>query len=156
MDSIKNLNIKLKSITGYTVSEIFEGEITIYSPFENSYIDYKNFKKPKNKKIDLQWLINKCQYVGVKNNEINCKEEFKKLQKIILKNLSKKSNVTSYGLGFEIMFTNHKEIHAEKDIICSYLFDLGIKNDFDISDASWVLRIKISKSKENLEKIRNL
>lgn len=150
------LSNQLKNINGYTAKEIFIGEITIYAPYELGVFEYKSFKKPLKKQIDLNWLINKCKYV-LKNKEYqNLTNDFKNISELVKKELNIKSYASSYGIGIDTFCASHEKIHDIKDSVLNLLKNKGINADFSISDASYVLQIKISKSKENIQKIKSL
>ena len=108
---------------------------------------------PIKKIVDADYI---CRKINKKSNTIDCKKEFKKVSDIIFNETNIKSSVTSYGLGFDMLFSSHKKLHKTKEIVLKKMSELGLKSYFDVSEASWVLRIKISKSKENLELIKKL
>ena len=106
---------------------------------------------PIKKLVDADYI---CRKINKKSNIIDCKKEFKKVSDIIFNETNIKSSVTSYGLGFDMLFSSHKNLHKTKEIVLKKMSELGLKSYFDVSEASWVLRIKISKSKENIEIIK--
>jgi len=60
---------------------------------------------------------------------------------------------TTYGIGVECIFSPKKE---DKSNIETILNSLGVRYTTEYSEAGWVYRYKISKSKENIEIIKNL
>lgn len=107
--------------------------------------DNKSYNLPK--KVTLEWLHNKI------NNDklyINFAKDFKKL----INNNSILIYATSYGIGISSLYNNNFN-NAKKEIF-DKLDNLGIKFDVEYSDAMWIYRIKISKSKDNINIISNL
>jgi hypothetical protein len=114
---------------------------------------FHSINLPIKKLINADYIYKK---INKKSDIIDCKKEFKKVSDIIFNETNIKSETTSYGLGFDMLFRSHKNLHNTKDIILKKMSELGLKSSFNVSDASWVLRIKISKSKENLQIIKKL
>jgi hypothetical protein len=120
-------------------------EISVYC-LDPYYINY-SFKTPKNKEITTDWIMNK---IAQKENytSINWNKIFEPLK---LDNIH--FYITSYGIGVETIFGSK---HETRNKINEYLDNLGIEYKNEYSDANWVFRYKISKSKENIEKINKL
>lgn len=109
----------------------------------------KNVKLPKKKKIDLAWFIDKLSSDNIYQNFS------KNFKKILDKKYPNNFNVypTSYGIGVFKVFRS-KNAHEEIAMIKEELDLIGIKYKTELSTANWVFRFKISKSKENLNKIK--
>lgn len=93
-----------------------------------------------------------------KINESKLYESFvSKFNSIIKK---KMTNVncypTTYGIGVFIAIGFRDQIEKTKMIIESELNNLGINYSTSYSDAMWVFKYKISKSKETINIIQNL
>lgn len=111
-----------------------------------------------------------CKFVAPKRNEITMEYLYDKLNKSTQQgkaweNLSGLFGklipnynfyATSYGVGMDAYFKTH-EVVLE---IAKPLVEILKKNEIDFnteySDAAWVFRFKISKSQENIEKLKNL
>lgn len=62
---------------------------------------------------------------------------------------------TSYGIGIFVAFGFRKSINETKERIEKALNEIGVKFTTEHSDAGWVFRYKISKSKENISILQN-
>ena len=107
-------------------------------------------KLPKKKLITIEWIMNKI------NSDKTFKSFAKEFKKLIEKKISGTFDVyaTTYGIGVSI-FHNHDKENQIKTIE-NLLKEKGIKYNLEYSDAFYVLRFKISKSKENIEKINKI
>lgn len=63
---------------------------------------------------------------------------------------------TSYGIGVFIAITSIQKEEQLKKEISERLNELGVEFSNEYSDAAWVLRFRISKSKENIKKIEQI
>lgn len=112
-----------------------------------------NFNLPKNKLVNAEYIMNKINKDSVYKNFCN---DFKKILIKLGINESLNCYPTSYGLGISVIFSYRGSAKVYKSKIDEVLNDLGIKYTTEFSDAMWVFRYKISKSSENIEKIKNL
>tara|TARA_Y100000310_G_scaffold307455_1_gene349542 strand:+ start:980 stop:1390 length:411 start_codon:yes stop_codon:yes gene_type:complete len=135
MEIINNW-LKENNFLGYTENNT----LNIVKPI------FKTIKLPKNKDlITFEWINNKIN----QNNYKNLTNNFKKLIK--KHNLSFNVYSTTYGIGvFNVM--SIENIKILKD----YLDLNKIKYKTEYSSKNWVFRFKISKNKENLNKIDNI
>ena len=103
--------------------------------------------KPKKSETTLSYLM---EQIAKKENyeSINWNEIFAPLK---LDNVY--FYITSYGIGVETLFSNKTETRGKID---AFLNEHGIEYTNEYSDAAWVFRYKISKSKENINKINAL
>ncbi len=110
---------------------------------------HKNIKLPKQKIVDVNYVLDKLDTDKVFKN---FSEDFQK----ILNGTDFENSIniysTTYGIGVESIFGNKKS----REFVEGKLNDLGIDYTTEYSDARWVFRYKISKSKENIEKLKNI
>lgn len=130
-------------------------EIVIFSDFDTNtslgVFGMKTIKLPKKKLVDISYCLGKLNADSVYNNFV---EEFE----TILEDNGIKNSInvypTSYGIGIFVLFNFRNETTDLKTQISGILIDLGIDFKTEHSDAGWVFRYKISKSKENIEKLK--
>lgn len=105
------------------------------------------YKLPKNKTVTLEWIKQKLDKTS----------EYKNLQAVFEK-LGITGNIYYTSFGFSYMnFLKSKEVfEKENSILKDKLDDLGVKYTCEFSQANWVYRYRISKSKENIDKIKSL
>ena len=129
----------------YQVDLFIDTDCDIYDyPYVS--IDYKNYKLPK--KFTLEWLENKIQKIlGGKTGYINISQ---------ILNMDMKINAypASYGIGISNIYNHQKDEMVNK--IKSIFDKMGIQYKLEYSMGMQVLRIVISKSKDNIEKLKNL
>lgn len=115
----------------------------------NEYICVK-FKTPKTKEIIVSYLFDKVnKYLGQEQAYKNLSAIFKKLLP------SYNFYETTYGVGMEALFLTHEQVLKRAEPLLKLLNKLAIEYNTEYSGANWVYRFKISKSKDNLEKINN-
>jgi len=114
--------------------------------FDPIYVSY-NFNAPKSKEITLEWVLLK---IAQRENcvSINWDKVFAPLN---LFNVG--FYTTSYGIGVETIFSSRDETRQKID---EFLKSKNIDFTNEYSEAGWVFRYKISKAKENIDKIRLL
>jgi len=124
-------------------------EITIYD--YNNGIDFKSFRLPQKKLVDIDWVMNKYNSERVYKS---FSEDFKKL--LLLKGYKNSINVypTTYGIGIFVAFGHRDSLREMKADIDSLMVETGIDFRNEYSDAGYVFRYKISKSKDNIEKMK--
>lgn len=109
----------------------------------------KTIKIPKNKLVTPEYILDK----------INKEKTFKNFSKDFKKLLNKAGfdgvsvYPTTYGIGIFIPFSN---IEKTKKSVESILDKYNIEYKNEYSDARWVLRYKISKKRENIEKLKTI
>lgn len=115
----------------------------------NDFVNVQ-FPMPKRLKLSTEYLlkqVNKQKYNGC---------DYKNLSEIFAKIIPNGYAFypTTYGIGVERLFV----VDANKDIERLQLFLQASRIEFrtEYSDARWVYRFVISKSKENIEKIKSL
>jgi hypothetical protein len=148
----QNMSFILRDTMDYNnenVSESKADEITIYD--YNDYIDFKSFKLPKNKIVDLEWIMNKM-------NTDKVYQSFTENFKTLLKEAGYTNGITvyptSYGIGVFVAFGRRESILEIKNNIENILNNKEIEYKIGSSDAGWVLRFYISKKKENINKLK--
>ena len=104
---------------------------------------FKEIKIPKKKELDLEYVMNKINTDKIYKNFSN------KFNDILKSNSNVSAYPTSYGIGFFALFKSQET----KDQIEEILNRHNIKYSTEYSDAGYVFRYKISKSKENIENI---
>ena len=118
--------------------------IGFYENGEDYESIFKGIKIPKKKKLDIEYVMNKLNSDKVYKN---FSDNFNKILKEKLPNVS--AYPTSYGIGFFALYKSSETKKQIEEILDEY----GIKYTTEYSDAGYVFRYKISKSKENIEKI---
>lgn len=140
-NDFSNDNPKMENVTSMT--------IYAYEP----YFIMKTFRLPKKKLVDINYCLDKLNADSVYKNFT---EEFK----TILEDNGIKNSInaypTSYGIGVFVLFNFRNETTELKNQIDNILNDLGIEFKNEHSDAGWVFRYKISKSKGNIEKLKTV
>jgi len=109
----------------------------------------KTYPLPKVKPITVSWIIKKIN--TMKNTEKAYKNLAKKFSKLSDK-FENNMNVypATYGIGIQTLYTDTDNEFME---LLTILNDASIEYRLEWSDAMWVKRIIISKSKDNLEKL---
>jgi hypothetical protein len=115
--------------------------------------DMYSFKLPKKKEVNFEWVMNK---LNADRTFQNFTESFKKL--LSVKGYSNSINVypTSYGIGVFVLFNCRDMVSGIKTDVESVLSEYGIEYTESVSDAGWVFRFRISKSKENISRISKI
>jgi len=121
--------------------------ITFFYPI-NDFSNYigKSFKLPKKKVVDFAYFAEK---LDSDNTYITFVKEFNKF-------INQEGLIcypTTYGFGVFVAVGFRKSIEAIKTKIEDVLNSKGIIYKTEYSDAGWVFRYKISKSKENISKL---
>ena len=118
----------------------------------NDTIDIKTIKLPKKKLIDVGYVMNKINSNKVYESFVN---DFKTL---LPKKYEYSINVypTTYGIGIFVAYTQRQYILEIKKEIDSILNSKRIEYKNEPSDAGYVFRYKISKSKENINRLKNI
>lgn len=121
--------------------------ITFLYPI-NEFSNYigKSFKLPKKKQVDLTYFVEK---IEADNIYISFAKKFGQL---INKN-GLSCYPTTYGIGVFVAVGYRNSINEIKSKIETLLTDRGIEYKTEYSEAGWVFRYKISKSKENISKL---
>jgi len=117
---------------------------------DNDY-NSKTFLLPKKKSVTIDWVIDKIN--SLKKNEKAYKNLSKKFKKISDKYADMNIYPTSYGIGIHTVFTDTDNEFKE---ILDIFDNADIDYTLEWSNAFWVKRIKLSKSKSNIEKIEAL
>jgi len=139
-----------------TFDKITKITIGFYNPNKdkNNYDEAvyigKTIKLPKKKQVDVRFILDK----------INSESVYKSFADEFSKLLKKKFNIgnglsvypTTYGIGIFVLF-NHNARDTKRKID-ELLNELGIEYYNEFSDAKYVYRYKISKKKENIDKIK--
>lgn len=109
----------------------------------------KQIKLPKNKFVDVSYVMQQLNKDNVYNN-------FSDKFKLVLDKLGYSNNInvypTTYGIGIFVFLGDKSQ--ASK-LVASILDKAGIEYKTEYSDASFVFRYKISKSKENIAKLED-
>ena len=147
----QNMSFILRDTMDYAnenVSESKADEITVYD--YNDGLNFKSFKLPKKKLVDLEWIMNKM-------NTEKVYQSFTENFKQLLKEAGYTNGITvyptSYGIGIFVGFGHRESILEMKQNIENILKNKDIEYKIGSSDAGWVLRFKISKKKENINKL---
>ena len=148
---INKLSDTLKQINGFICykDEYSENKIIVNGFSVEGVNDFKSFPLPK-KQIDLTWLLNKCEKVGEKAEYTNLRSVFEKLE------IKGDIYYTSFGFSYDCFMKSQKQFDLDTNKIKQALSKLDIKYTNEFSEAWWVYRFKISKSKENIDKINNI
>lgn len=108
----------------------------------------KYLKAPMKKEVTYGWVLKKI-------NQESLFAVFCDKFNYFLKTKGLRGYATSYGIGIESLFVGSKNLEENKLSIENELNLLGIKYTTEYSEAHWVFRYKISKSKENIKKLEN-
>lgn len=135
-----------KNINDVPKEKAYQMSLSRFDPYYESIA----IKLPSKMEVTFDWVMNK----------INKDKVYKSFSENFNKLLKKKgfgdinSYPTTYGLGVFVGFGSH--ISETKKNIENLLNSLGLTYTTEYSDAYYVFRYKISKSKENIEKIEQL
>jgi len=126
-------------------------EITIYS-YEDGYTFY-TYKLPKNKLVDIEWIMNKWNK-STDSTYQSFTENFRSV--LAAKGYKNSINVyaTTYGIGIFVMFCARDSITQIHKDVMSVLDEHNIDYRTTTSEAGWVFQFRISKSQENIEKLK--
>lgn len=129
------------------VIETDADEIVVSSTTE--LFTFFTYKLPKKKEVTVEWILNKFAK-STDNTYIDFTNKFRKL---LNKDVKEGINIypTTYGIGVSILFGQPKGI----DVIKERLDNANIEYKIEYSDAGWVYRFVISKSKSNLDKLKS-
>lgn len=112
--------------------------LVVYNPEDESY---KKLKAPKVKEVTLEWVLER----------INKEHEDKNLYWMLRKHFDGINIYSaSYGVGVCSLFDRECDI----EIVKKKLNELGIKYRTELSEAGWVYKFIISKSKDNLSRLQ--
>ncbi len=114
-------------------------------------VSMKTWALPKRKPVDLKYIADKFQTMK------DYHSTYKNLTPIF-ENLILEGDIyyTSFGFSYNNLFKNEKRFKLDTDRLSDKLKELGIKFSTEFSDACWVFRFRISQSKENINRIKNL
>jgi hypothetical protein len=102
-------------------------------------------KAPKKKEVTIEFLFYKF------NKETVFQNFAKEFDAFLRKNTKLTCCATSYGIGVWDIFNSNS--NAEIEMVQNALDEKGVKYHIEWSDAFWVRRFVISKSKENLARL---
>lgn len=109
------------------------------------------FVAPKSKEITIEYLFDRL------NKYTNQGRAYENLSGLFSKLLpSCNFYATSYGVGLDAFLKSHARVLEVAQPLVEILLKNGIDFNTEYSDAAWVFRFKISKSKDNIEKLKNL
>lgn len=111
-----------------------------------------------------------CKFVAPKSKEITIEYLFDRLNKYTKQGLAYENlsglfrkllpscnfYATSCGVGLDAFLKSHERVLEVAQPLVEILLKNGIDFNTEYSDAAWVFRFKISKSKDNIEKLKNL
>ncbi len=132
-----------------------EYDIEIFVNYEDNELFLFNFKKGKNrtfklpKNVSLEWIIKKIN-LFLDSSYTNLNSVFEKV------NLNGCTYPTSYGIGYNCLFSNNEKFNNDVKLIEEKLNSLNIKFKTQFSDHRHCLRFLISQSEENLNIIKNI
>ncbi|MFK5893595.1 MAG: hypothetical protein QM504_10275 [Pseudomonadota bacterium] len=163
-----NIDINLKPnllLEGWECKFIADGYQDVSSPvyfdgatdivvfkFDNG-LTLESFALPKKKLVDLAWIMSKL-------NTNVLFSSFTKSFRSILSSAGIGQSLTlyptSYGFGFSVLFRHRNNASEYIEKLCSFLDESDIKYKTEYSDARWVFRIVISKSKVNMQQLKRV
>lgn len=161
--NLENLGITyiLRNTLNYSAEDIPESEadeITVYKHYDddgNYDLRFYSYKLPKSKLVDVEWIMNKWS-----KSTDNTYETFTKDFKKILDKKGYKNGIsvypTTYGIGIFVVFTHRDQIENIKKDIEGILTEYEIDYKTTTSEAGWVFQYRISKSKENINKLKQI
>lgn len=161
----KNLEADLKSLgktyslnntkdyANDNVSEKDADEIIVFDT--SGFAEFYTYRLPKKKLVDVEWVMNKWS-----KSTDNTYETFTKDFKKILDKKGYKNCIsvypTTYGIGIFVVFTHRDQIGNIKKDIEGILTEYEIDYKTTTSEAGWVFQYRISKSKENINKLKQI
>ena len=106
---------------------------------------HKLLTAPKQKEVTVEWVMNKL------NKQADYKNLTDRMRKLMnTEDLGLSAYPASYGIGMMTLSNNDKKrINKIKSALDKY----GIEYKTEYSQAHWTYRFKLSKSKENIERI---
>ena len=123
--------------------------LSIHAMADYSELLFKTLKTPTKKEVTMEWVMEK---LGADKVYTDFAPKFGAYLKTIGVS-GMNTYPASYGIGVWAAMT-YKNTHSEdRDAIEKALTNLGVEFTSEYSDAHWVFRYKISKSKQNIEKI---
>ena len=132
-----------------TYKTLSNAEVLLIYGFVNDKPFSKRIKAPK-KEITINYLLQRLEkLLSTESSYCNLSSVFNKLIP------NSFFYPTSYGFGMDCFRINPKNSEMVKTV-CSFLDKHKIVYYNEYSDAMWVYRFVISKSKENIEKIQKL
>lgn len=132
-----------------------EYEIEIFVNLEDNELFLFNFKKGKSrtfklpKIVNIEWVIKKVN-IFLESSYTSLNDVFKNL------NLNGITYPTSYGIGYNCLFSDDVKFKNDVKLIEDKLNSLDIKYKEQFSDHRHCLRFIISQTEENLNKIKNI
>lgn len=114
-----------------------------------SNLKSKVIKLPK-KDVDADWIIKRMSTI----KDVDYKNLSDTFKNILKGNSGVSIYSASYGVGISCLF--NKKMDSDIKTIENFLNEKGIKFRTEFSQAHWVYRFVIGKSKENIEKINKL
>lgn len=109
------------------------------------------FVAPKSKEITIEYLFDKL------NKSTQQGKAWENLSDLFGKLLPNYNfYATSYGVGMDAFLKSHARVLEVAQPLVEILLKNGIDFNTEYSDAALVFRFKISKSKDNIEKLKNL
>lgn len=148
-------SIALRNTKDYYNDNITESEadeITIYNISEG-FMQFYTYKLPKNKLVDLEWVMNKWSK-STDNTYESFTNNFKKI--LEAKGYKNSLNVypTTYGIGIFVVFSARGQTNSIREDVESILDEYEIDYKTTTSEAGWVFQYRISKAKENIDKLK--
>lgn len=149
-------NLKSEGLTGYFTDNYCSKEYYEVENLPDSFnsfvvmpvnsLSMRTVKLPKTKLITPAYVLEK----------FNKTSTFKNLAKTTAKLVDTSVNVyaTSYGIGIVAIYNPLKAIQCDK--VVQYLTKNEVKYSTEFSDTGWVIRIKISKTKENIARLESI
>lgn len=126
-------------------------EITVYS--HDEICTFYTYKLPKGKLVDTDWIMNKWNK-STDSTYQSFTENFKSI--LDAKGYKNSINVypTTYGIGIFVMLGARDSITRIHKDVMSVLDENNIDYKTTTSEAGWVFQFRISKSQENIEKLK--
>lgn len=144
--------LKVKYKLGALILDTEDNELIIIFDNDCGGIEkMRYFKLVKN--VSLTWIENKIISVI---NEVSAYKNLTKVFQKAIKDVDVDTYATTYGIGIHTVLMSEEELRNKSKAIFNLLDNKGIKYKLQYSRAMWVLKIVISKSKENLKKINTL
>jgi len=144
-EEIKKLIKKNFGVQYVLINKRDERKLKIYKDRK-----WKTIQLPKKKAITEEYIMERVSKVLDSNYE-NLRSVFSKLD---LK--TGKIYFTSFGFSYMCALRKREEFNKDIKKLQEKLDKLGIKYKNEFSDAGWVYRFKISKKRDNIERIRKI
>jgi hypothetical protein len=144
-------------MTGYiSVGDRLSKEVKIeyaetVAVYKREEFNSTTIKLPAKKLITVEYILNA---ISKKENIDSIYINLSKYMQSLLKDKSMNVYPTSYGIGIYRIYNKTQE--SDKEQVATILSNLNLEYSNEVSEGGWVYRFKISKNKNNIEKLSTI